>query len=443
MKQIKFNVKAILIFLFIIVVGIGCWMTRKQPKKEKDYPTITGQICSVEDNQFQIRCFDENETEYTFSKTKEKNIYNGNVVTIAYKGTLNKEQEVQEIEVKKVTVKKTMISNLESNKITKELSDKLQSMTWKEKIGQMFLLRVPKTNQMQIVEQYQPGGYLLFKRDFQYQSSKEVQDKIKEYQSLSNTPMLIATTEEGGSVVHASLYLRDKPFSSIKSLYQRSGMDAIVADTQDKINFLKELGINVNIATVCDVVTDSNAFLFPRSLGTDANKTARYVQTSMSIYNDNHFGSVMKHFPGYGNSKTETEHNNQGYETFANNDFIPFEAGIKNHANCILLSNQVVEWIDQTLPASLSNKTVQTLREELNYHGVIMTDDLAMNQDYGSDEEIVIKAMQAGNDMVFCSNIEVQINAVYQALENGTLSKNQIDQSVLRILAWKQFLNLS
>ena len=100
--------------------------------------------------------------------------------------------------------------------------------------------------------------------------------------------------------------------------------------------------------------------------------------------------------------------------------------------------------MDETMPASLSQPVHTILREELGFEGVIMTDDLAMEAitHYVQDQSPAVMAVLAGNDMVLTTDFETQIPEVIQAVEDGTIPMEQVDQSVSRILSWKYDLGL-
>ena len=100
--------------------------------------------------------------------------------------------------------------------------------------------------------------------------------------------------------------------------------------------------------------------------------------------------------------------------------------------------------MDPDLPASLSPAVHQILREELGFTGVILTDDLAMEAvaQYAQDGSAAVMAVQAGNDIVLTTDFETQIPQVIAAVESGSVSEEQIDQAVTRVLAWKYELGL-
>lgn len=158
-------------------------------------------------------------------------------------------------------------------------------------------------------------------------------------------------------------------------------------------------------------------------------------------------GSVLKHFPGYGNNAdthTGVAYDNRPYETFINEDFLPFKAGIDAGANVVLVSHNVVNCIDSTLPASLSGKVHEILRNDLGFSKVIVTDDLAMEgvRSFASDSAVAVLAVKAGNDLLCCTNFEEQVPAVIDAVRSGEISEAQIEESVYRILSMKLSLGI-
>ena len=320
----------------------------------------------------------------------------------------------------------------------------LAGMTLEEKVGQMFIARCPEADAASKVTQYHLGGYILFARDFSGKTKEEVTGNIQSYQNAAEIPLLIGVDEEGGTVnrVSKNENLRQTPFSSPQELYAQGGWDLIRSDTQEKCQLLQSLGINLNFAPVCDVSQDSQDFIYARSFGQDAKQTAVYVQTVVQVMNEEHMGSVLKHFPGYGNNSdthTGIAYDDRPYETFVNSDFLPFQAGIDAGADMVLVAHNVVSCMDDQVPASISLPVHNILRNELGFDGVIITDDLVMEgvRQFAGDAEIAVLAVQAGNDMLCCTDFEVQVPAVIQAVENGEITEERLNESVLRILKMK------
>ncbi|MEA4854187.1 MAG: glycoside hydrolase family 3 N-terminal domain-containing protein [Christensenella sp.] len=326
----------------------------------------------------------------------------------------------------------------------------MEDMSMEEKVGQIFFARCPKENAAQMVSELSPGGYILFDRDFKDRSAEDVTQAVQSYRDASKIPMLIGVDEEGGTVVRASKYeaFRTEPFLSPQQLYSDGGMEEIVADTQEKAQLLLGLGINGNLAPVCDVSTNPDDYIYPRTFGQDAQQTAAYVSAVVETMNEQGIGCTLKHFPGYGdniNTHTGIAQDQRAYEEFVSSDFLPFEAGIKAGAGSILVSHNIVECMDQDYPASLSSEVHRVLREELGFDGVIMTDDLYMDaiRDQFGTAQAAVLAVQAGNDMIISTEITEQRQGVLGAVLDGTISEERIDESVLRILCWKLSLGIA
>lgn len=325
----------------------------------------------------------------------------------------------------------------------------LSSMTLEEKVGQLFFVRVPAEEAAQAVAQYHFGGYILFGRDFQDKTREQVRADIQSYQDSAKVPLLLGVDEEGGTVVRASANpdICDEPYWSPRRLYEAGGLDLVLSVERDKIRTLQGLGLNVNFAPVCDITQQEGAFLYDRSLGQDARTTAGYVGRVVSLYGEEGMGCVLKHFPGYGNNPdthTGIAVDERPYEAFQREDFLPFEAGMEAGAGCVLVSHNIVTCRDGEAPASLSPEWHRVLREELGFTGCIITDDLVMDaiQEYCDASSAAVQAVQAGNDLLCCSDYETQYPAVLAAVESGELSEERIEESALRVLRWKEELGL-
>ncbi|HIY12572.1 MAG TPA: beta-hexosaminidase [Candidatus Agathobaculum merdipullorum] len=325
----------------------------------------------------------------------------------------------------------------------------VDSLTLEQQIAQLFFARCPDLNAMELAAQYDIGGYILFGRDFENQTPDSLRETLASYQQAAATPMLIGVDEEGGTVVRVSAYpaFRASRFQSPQALFAEGGLERIQSDTEEKDTLLASLGINVNLAPVCDVSTSPADFINARAFGQDAQSTSNYVRTVVEQMNADGMGMVLKHFPGYGSNvdtHTGIAQDDRPLEQFRSSDFLPFAAGIKAGAQAILVCHNIVSCMDDTLPASLSPAVHKVLREELGFDGVVMTDDLVMQAitDYTGDADAAVLAVQAGNDMLISSDFVTQYNAVLTAVQNGTISENTIRDAAMRVLRWKIQLGL-
>ena len=198
----------------------------------------------------------------------------------------------------------------------------------------------------------------------------------------------------------------------------------------------------MNLTPVSDVPTSSNDFIYARSYGRGAEKTATYVSELIKTMNESGMISTMKHFPGYGNNvdtHTGVAIDERPYSTFQNSDFLPFISGIEAGGPTILVNHNIVNCMDSSKPASLSEKVHEILRNDLNFSGIIMTDDLAMDavNTYVENGEAAVQAVLAGNDMIISSDFATQKQEIINAVKNGKIQENIINKAVKRILAWK------
>ena len=334
------------------------------------------------------------------------------------------------------------------------LNERIASMTLEEKVGQLFFVRCPETGAAEDVKSYHLGGLLLFSRDYKdangnYLTKDAFTAAVQSYQDAADIPLLIGSDEEGGTVTRASRNgnLFSSPLASPQELYASLGMDGLLSTVLSYNQTLREIGVNVNFAPVCDVSTDQSDFIYARSFGKDAQTTADYIAKVVPAYADAGVACVLKHFPGYGNNAdthTGIAVDERSYETFETSDFLPFSAGIAAGAPFVLVSHNIVNCMDASLPASLSPKVHEILRGTLGFDGVVVTDDLAMDavKAYAQDGRVAVLALQAGNDMIVTTDYRTQIPQVIDAVRSGGIDEREIDAHVYRVLHEKQALGL-
>lgn len=343
------------------------------------------------------------------------------------------------------------------NEDNKELFDEYEDIALKtlgelsleEKVGQIFLVRCPLPEDLDYFMSMKPGGFILFGRDFVDKTKDDIIKDIESYQNKSKVPMVIGVDEEGGTVVRVSsnYMLADERFKSPQELYNIGGFEEIKNDTYKKSNLLLELGINLNLAPVADVSENETDFIYQRAFGKSAEETSKYVNIVVEAMKESGISGTLKHFPGYGNNvdtHTGSAYDKRPYSNFINNDFLPFSAGIETGVESILVSHNIIESMDAELPASLSKEVITILRNELNFTGVIMTDDLSMgaitNLQLSKSPEVV--ALLAGNDMLIVTDYETSYNAILNAVKNEEISMDRLNESVLRILKWKYYMGI-
>ncbi len=322
----------------------------------------------------------------------------------------------------------------------------LDTLNINEKIAQILLVRHPDTLDVTFQKNYQFGGIIFFKRDFNNKTKDEVIKMIQDLQRVSNIPLLTAIDEEGGTVSRLSdnKNLVSTPFKSPQDLYKENGYQAIYDDVINKSNILTSLGLNLNLAPVVDVSTNKDDYIYKRTLGMDTEHTSIYAKTVIEASKMTKVSYTLKHFPGYGSNKDThltSSIDDKTYEDILKYDLPPFISGIASGAEAIMVSHNIINSIDNVNPSSLSLKVHNILLQDLNFTGIIITDDISMNA-LKDINDIEIKAIKAGNDLLITSDFEKSFNNIKEALEENVITEEELNNKVLKILAWKYYKKL-
>ncbi len=449
-KKVAFSISILLILIVIAVIGFNKMNTKQE---KKDYKEMTAMVMKVEEDKITVQ--DSNNIIYTFL-IEESDINPGDILNLKYQGKLNKNNNIQETKVmeyekeKKTTDQDGVPIDWQDNGLFSQFyilaSKKVSSMTIDEKIAQLLLVRYPENNQVEILKDYQFGGYIFFAKDFKDKTKEEVQQMLKDLQNTATIPILTAVDEEGGTVVRVSSNknLRNERFQSPRQLYLEGGFDRIKEDTIEKSDLLKELGLNLNLAPVVDVSTNPDDYMYERTLGENTELTSTYAKTVINASKNLGVSYTLKHFPGYGNNEdthTGSTVDNRTYEDILKNDIPPFQSGIEAGAEAILVSHNTVNSIDPDNPASLSPGIHNLLRNELKFTGIIITDDLDMGA-VSTIDNATVKALLAGNDLIITTDYEKSFNEIKEALNTKIIDETLIDKLAFRIVAWKYYKGL-
>ena len=259
----------------------------------------------------------------------------------------------------------------------------------------------------------------------------------------------MAVDEEGGQVsrVASNPKMKMTVYPSAQEVGRTYNDKKIAQMGKTQGKELKELGFNMNLAPVADVLTNkNNTEIGDRSFGTDSKKVANIITTLVKNMQKQQISATLKHFPGSGQTGGDTHRGStetdQTINTLRDTDFKPFKAGIKAKADAVMVSHLMLSNVtDEKEPSSLSSRVVSDiLRDELEYKGVIMTDAMNMKAitDNYSSGEAAVKAIQAGVDLIVMpDNYKEAYKAIKKALKSGKIKESRIDKSVRRIIYTK------
>lgn len=332
--------------------------------------------------------------------------------------------------------------------IDEKVDQIVASMSQTEKIGQMVMIGIQGTkvddDSLYMLNQYHMGGVILFDRNME--SPEQVKQLTSDLQAQSNekVPLFIGIDEEGGDVVRMAEKLTPPP--SQKEIRATGDIEQAKTWAIKTAKSLKDMGINVNFAPVADVGSNDK-----RSYSTDANTVIDFVRAATKGYQQENIIYSLKHFPGIGKGKVDSHIDSSSIdvakEVLMTEDILPFKTIIDEsdpNDYFILVSHLKYLALDEEYPASLSSKIMtDLLRNELGYKGIIITDDMEMGAvaNHNDFRSIGVNAVKAGADIVLvCHEYEHQ-QEVYlgllDAVNNGEISQERIDESIKRIIKVK------
>lgn len=345
---------------------------------------------------------------------------------------------------------------------TEEVQNIVDSMSLEEKVAQLFLVQPEAIVDIgtataagdatkQAINKTPVGGFVYFSDNLQ--SEQQVQDMLRNVQKYSEDriglPAFLSVDEEGGTVARvASTGRFDVTDVGDMAKIGASGDVQQARQAGETIgSYLSELGFNLDFAPDADVLTNpDNTVVKKRSFGSDPRVVSDMSLAVAQGLAQHQVYSVYKHFPGHGATAGDTH---QGYaytdktlDELKQSELIPFENAIQNNAAFIMAAHISAPRVtgDDT-PASLS-KTIITdiLRGQMGYDGIVVTDAMnmgAVTEQYTS-AQAAVKALQAGADLVLMpEDFQEAYQGVLDAVKDGTLTEQRINESVTRIVKVK------
>lgn len=262
-------------------------------------------------------------------------------------------------------------------------------------------------------------------------------------------PAFLCVDEEGGSVAR----IASNDAFGVANVGNMSAIGA-TGDTQNAYNagstigtYLSELGFNVDFAPVADVLTnENNSVIGDRSFGSDSQLVADMVTAELQGLSDAGIYGTVKHFPGHG-ATTEDSHKGTAttektLEEMMAAELIPFQSAVNSGVSFIMVGHiSAPNVTGDSIPATLSGNIVtDLLRSQMGYNGIIITDAMnmgAITEKYNSDTAAVM-AVEAGVDIILMpADYQKAYDAVLQAVKDGEITEERINESVTRIVKAK------
>ncbi|TBL76663.1 beta-N-acetylhexosaminidase [Paenibacillus thalictri] len=323
-----------------------------------------------------------------------------------------------------------------------------------EKLGQMVLVGMEGAAMQQeirgMISDRHVGGIILYGNNIvSPQQLSELVNELKKAnrETGAKLPLLLSADQEGGRV--SRLPQDIDVFPNSRSVGNTNDPKYAFRVGTALGEAMKAAGFNTDFAPVLDVNTNpANPVIGDRSFGTTAQTVSEMgVQEMLGIKSQGVI-PVVKHFPGHGDTSVDSHFGlpivDHDLERLRSVEFVPFAAAIKEDAPMVMVAHILMTKLDPNTPSSMSSIVIgQYLRNELQYKGVVITDDMTMEA-IGKTASIgaaAVQAVLAGADIVLVGHDPAQQKAVLEALadavDSGKIPQKTIDESVNRIAKLK------
>ncbi|MGP4081046.1 beta-N-acetylhexosaminidase [Pseudalkalibacillus sp. R45] len=344
-----------------------------------------------------------------------------------------------------------------------EIEAYMDQMTMEEKVGQLLMPAIREFDEVPVTEMndelkelldtYQPGGIILFRENVR--SRQQVKQLNGALQQESEVPLLISIDQEGGLVTRLSYF----PELAGNMALGATQKPELARETGEVLGAeLKQLGIHIDFAPSVDVNSNPhNPVIGIRAYGDDPDRVGEMGVSFMSGLQDAGVMAVAKHFPGHGGLDLDSHYvlpvSDQSLEELHQTELPPFQMLLDEGVGGVMTAHITFPNIDQSefvslkdgfpikVPATTSKKIVkQLLRDEMKFDGLVFTDSMEMKAiaDHFGPGEAAVQAVLAGVDVIVMpDHLKVAYDALHNAVEEGRISEERLDESVRRILKAK------
>lgn len=326
--------------------------------------------------------------------------------------------------------------------------------TLREKIGQVLMVSFSGTSMTadtaHLIDTFAIGSVILFARNAAGPIGS-VHTLLSDLQRAARFPLLVATDQEGGTVIRVRHGIT--VFPSAATYGERGSPLQVYNDATITAHELRALGLTMNLAPVVDVLSNPRSPIGTRSYGTAPHLVAQLSAAAIRGYQEHGLAACAKHFIGLGHTSIDSHDTLPTVRLTLNEleglDLIPFRSAIAAGVSAMLVAHVALPEIDAAnRPASLSPVIIDgVIRRHLGFTGVVMTDSLLMGAlPAGQEPEAAERALAAGADiLLFGWNqdlpvgvIATAVERIEQAILHGRIPEQRLNDAVARILAHKQ-----
>ncbi|WP_291275756.1 glycoside hydrolase family 3 N-terminal domain-containing protein [Flavobacterium sp.] len=342
---------------------------------------------------------------------------------------------------------------IDSNQQKKWVDSLYNSMTFEEKVGQLFMVAAysnKKEDHAQdldkLIAKYKIGGLIFFQGGPVRQALL-----TNRFQAQSKIPMLIGNDAEWGFSMRLDSTVKYPWNMTLGAIQDNKLIEKMGAQMAKQS---KRLGVHFTFGPVVDINTNpNNPIIGNRSFGEDKLNVTAKALAYMKGLQDNGIFATAKHFPGHGDTGTDSHHtlpvvpfDKQRLDSV---ELYPYKELIKNGLSSVMVAHLNVPSIEsrEGYPSSLSNKVVtDLLKNELQFDGLIFTDALNMKgaSNFKQPGDIDLEAFLAGNDvLLFAENVPKAIDKFKEAFQANLFTEERLAYSVKKILKYKYQVGLN
>lgn len=345
------------------------------------------------------------------------------------------------------------LSNEDLKKANAWVDKTYNSLSQDEKLGQLFIVALYTNrgedyinNVRNIVTNEKIGGLILMQDD----AAREI-NLVNEFQKTSKVPLMIGMDAEWGLFQRIATAHKFPWAMTLGAIQDKNLIKEMAAKIAEDC---KRMGINWDFAPVVDVNTNpENPIIGNRSFGSEVQNVINSAMAYSTGLQDNNILAAIKHFPGHGDTNTDSHLDLPVIPHDLNRlnsvELAPFKALMDRGIGGVMVAHLYVPALEKgkEIPASVSHNIITgLLKEKLGYKGLIITDALNMAgvaKRY-KPGQLDALAFKAGNDiMLFSDGVKEGKRLIQLAIDNKEISQNRVEESVKKILLTKYFLGLN
>lgn len=333
---------------------------------------------------------------------------------------------------------------------SQEIADKVSGMTLEEKVAQLFIITPEELAQSDVVtiagnatreavNSYPVGGLIYSQSSFR--GTEQTRKLLSGVQTMAleriGIPMFLMVEEQGGELSPVAVANGYAVQKSQAELGREETEGVIVAEAI--ATYLKESGFNMVLGPNTDLAVGIDATADGRTFGTDAEVGKKLVTEMLAAYHANGIMTLTGTFPGLGYGVTL----NKELKQWETEDALLYQASVESQTQAMMIGFVTATELtkEEGLPCCFSKETVKYIRGKLGYTGLLVTEDIASEKVAAtySAKDAAVKALESGITMIYCSGGFREVyQGVLDAVAEGTLSEEVINEAVARILTSKE-----